>query len=170
MTAEYQAEYEPHPPRSARTIALSVGRGVVWLVYAFAIVAIVIAAIAFFLQLFGANPNAGFAQWIYRSAARVTAPFRGLFPSQPITDNAYLDVSLLFAILMYAIFALLVAEAVNWLERKLEASVRRDRYEEQEAEARRLEAEARAAQAQAQAETTAAHGRPARARPRQTQR
>jgi len=128
MTAEYQPEYQPHPPRSARTIALSVGRAVVWLVYAFAIVAIVIAAIAFFLKLFGANPNAGFAQWIYRSAARVTAPFRGLFPSQPITDDAFLDVSLLFAILMYAIFALLVAEAVNWLERKRDASVRRDRY------------------------------------------
>jgi len=147
---------------------LSVGRAVVWLVYAFAIVAIVIAAIAFFLKLFGANPNAGFAQWIYRSAARVTAPFRGLFPSQPITDDAFLDVSLLFAILMYAIFALLVAEAVNWLERKRDASVRRDRYEEQEAEARRLEAEARAAQAQAA--TAAANGPPARTRTRQTQR
>jgi len=162
------APYQPPPPRSPRTIAWSIGRGIVWLVYAFAIVAIVIATLAFFLQLFGANPNAGFAEWIYRSAARVTAPFRGLFPSQPITDKAYLDVSLLFAILMYAIFALLVAEAVNWLERKRDASERRDRYEEQEAEARRLEAEARAAQAQAA--TAAANGPPARTRARQTQR
>jgi uncharacterized protein YggT (Ycf19 family) len=158
------APYQPPPPRSPRTIAWSIGRGVVWLVYAFAILAIVIAALAFFLQLFGANPNAGFAEWIYRSAARVTAPFRGIFPSHAVTNDAYLDVSLLFAIIMYAIFALLVSEAVGWLERKRDASIRRDRYEEQEDEARRLEAEARAAQAQA---TTAANGRPERAKARQ---
>ena len=157
--------YQPQPPRSARTIAWSIGRGVVWLVYAFAIVAIVIAAIAFFLQLFGASTSAGFTQWLYRSAARVTAPFRGIFPSHPVTDDAYLDVSLLFAIIMYAIFALLVSEAVGWLERKRDASVRRDRYEEQEAEARRLEAEARAAEAQTAA--AAANGPPARTRARQ---
>ena len=137
-----------------------------WLVYAFAIVAIVIATLAFFLQLFGANPNAGFAEWIYRSAARVTAPFRGIFPSHAVTNDAYLDVSLLFAIIMYAIFALLVSEAVGWLERKRDASVRRDVYEEQEAEARRLEAEARAAQAQA-ATAAASNGTPARRTARQ---
>src|SRR4051812_26872365 len=102
--------YQPRPPRSARTIALSIGRALVWLVYAFAVAAIVIATIAFFLQLLGANPNAGFAQWIYRSAARVTAPFRGIFPTHAVTDDSYVDVSLLFAIIMYAIFALLVSE------------------------------------------------------------
>jgi len=160
------APYQPPPPRSPRTIAWSIGRGVVWLVYAFAIVAIVIATLAFFLQLFGANPNAGFAEWIYRSAARVTAPFRGIFPSHAVTNDAYLDVSLLFAIIMYAIFALLVSEAVGWLERKRDASVRRDVYEEQEAEARRLEAEARAAQAQA-ATAAASNGTPARRTARQ---
>jgi uncharacterized protein YggT (Ycf19 family) len=160
------APYQPPPPRSPRTIAWSIGRGVVWLVYAFAILAIVIAALAFFLQLFGANPNAGFAEWIYRSAARVTAPFRGIFPSHAVTNDAYLDVSLLFAIIMYAIFALLVSEAVGWLERKRDASIRRDRYEEQEDEARRLEAEARAAQAQATT-AAAANGRPERAKARQ---
>jgi len=160
------APYQPPPPRSTRTIAWSIGRGIVWLVYAFAIVAIVIATLAFFLQLFGANPNAGFAEWVYRSAARVTAPFRGLFPSHAVTNDAYLDVSLLFAIIMYAIFALLVSEAVGWLERKRDASVRRDLYEEQEAEARRLEAEARAAQAQA-ATAAASNGTHARRTARQ---
>jgi hypothetical protein len=58
-----------------------------------------------------------------------------------------------------------VSEGVGWLERKRDASVRRDRYEEQEAEARRLEAEARAAQAQAA--TAAANGRPDRPKARQ---
>ena len=36
------ASYHPPPPRSARTITWAIGRGVVWLVYAFVIFAIVI--------------------------------------------------------------------------------------------------------------------------------
>ena len=132
--------------------------------YAFVIFAIVIATLAFFLQLFGANPSADFAAWVYRGAARLTAPFRGIFPAHPITDDAYLDVSLLFAIIMYAIFALLVSELVSWLERKRDQSARRDAYEEQEAEARRLEAEARRLEAEARAAQAATAPAPHRSR------
>jgi uncharacterized protein YggT (Ycf19 family) len=122
------------PPisKSGRTVAWGVGRAIVWLVYAFALVAIVIATIAFFLELFGANPSSGFAQWIYRSASRVTAPFRGIFPSH-VNGNSVLDVSLLFAIIMYALFALLVHALVDFIERRRAESVSRDRYEAQQA-------------------------------------
>ena len=137
MTAVNQppVTYQPRPPRSARTMAWAIGRGIVWLVYAFVIVAIIIATLAFFLQLFGANPNADFAAWVYRSAARVTAPFRGIFPSHAITNDAYLDVSLLFAIIMYAIFALVISELVDYLDRRRDRSAQRDIYEQQQASA-----------------------------------
>ncbi|HEV3351695.1 MAG TPA: hypothetical protein VG076_02160 [Acidimicrobiales bacterium] len=127
--------YQPHAPRSARTVSWAIGRGIVWLVYAFVVVAIVIATLAFFLQLLGANPNADFAAWVYRSAARVTAPFRGLFPTKPVTGDSYLDVSLLFAIIMYGIFGILISELVGWLDRKRDLSARRDMFEQQQAEA-----------------------------------
>ena len=129
------APYQPHPPRSARTIGWAIGRGVVWLVYAFVVFAIILATLAFFLQLLGANPTSDFAAWVYRGAARVTAPFRGIFPTHPVTDDSYLDVSLLFAIIMYGIFALLMSELVSYLDRRREQSVQRDLYEEQQAEA-----------------------------------
>jgi len=141
--------YQSHPPRSARTISWAIGRGIVWLVYAFVIFAIILATLAFFLQLFGANPTADFAAWVYRGAARATAPFRGIFPTHALTDDSYLDVSLLFAIIMYGIFALLISELVGWLERKRGQSERRDLYEQREAEARRVDAETRAAAATA---------------------
>jgi uncharacterized protein YggT (Ycf19 family) len=146
--------YQPHPPRSGRTVSWAIGRGIVWLVYALVIVAIVIATLAFFLQLFGANPNADFAAWVYRSAARVTAPFRGIFPTKPVTGQSYLDVSLLFAIIMYGIFAILISEFISWLDRKRDASVQRDLYEQQRAEA---QAEAQAA---AQVDLTKPSSRP----------
>src|SRR5438552_17422119 len=103
------AQYQSPPPRSSRTIGWAIGRGIVWLVYAFVVFAIILATLAFFLQLLGANPTSDFAAWVYRGAARVTAPFRGIFPSHPVTDDSYLDVSLLLAVIMYGIFALLMA-------------------------------------------------------------
>lgn len=127
--------YQPPPPRSSRTIGWAIGRGIVWLVYALVIFAIIIATLAFFLQLLGANPNADFAAWVYRSAARVTAPFRGIFPTHTITDDSELDVSLLFAIIMYAIFALLMSELISWIDRRRDKSAQRDLYEQQQAEA-----------------------------------
>jgi uncharacterized protein YggT (Ycf19 family) len=130
--ATTQARYEPPVPKSSRTVAWGVGRVIVWFVYVFAIVAIIIASIAFVLELFGANPNSGFAQWIYRSASRVTAPFRGIFPSH-VNGKSVLDVSLLFAILMYALFALLVHTLIDYIDRRRDESVARDRYEAEQA-------------------------------------
>jgi uncharacterized protein YggT (Ycf19 family) len=127
-----EPSYQPPPAKSDRTVAWSVGRAIVWLVYAFALLAIVISSLAFVLQLFGANPSSGFAQWVYRSASRVTAPFRGIFPSH-VNGNSVLDVSLLFAIIMYALFALLVHALIDYMERRRAESVSRDRYEAQQA-------------------------------------
>jgi uncharacterized protein YggT (Ycf19 family) len=126
------SRYSHRPKKSGRTVAWGVGRAIVWFVYAFALFAIVIATLAFVLQLFGADPNNEFAQWVYRSASRVTAPFRGIFPSH-VSGNSVFDVSLLFAIIMYALFALLVNALVDYIDRKRNESIRQDRYEEQQA-------------------------------------
>jgi uncharacterized protein YggT (Ycf19 family) len=54
-----------------------IARALTYLVYAFVIVALIILLLGFFLQLFGANPDAPFAEWLYRGLRRVMAPFRG---------------------------------------------------------------------------------------------
>jgi hypothetical protein len=135
MTAyEPRTSSSSHPPKSresGRTVAWGVGRAIVWFVYAFALVAIVIATLAFVLELFGANPSSDFAHWVYRSAGRVTAPFRGIFPSHQLNGNSVLDMSLLFAIVMYALFALLVHTLIDYIERRRAESIDRDRYEAQ---------------------------------------
>jgi uncharacterized protein YggT (Ycf19 family) len=123
---------QPPTKASGRTLSWTIGRAIVWVVYAFALVSSVIATLAFVLQLFGANPNNGFAQWVYRSASRVTAPFRGIFPTH-VNGNSVLDVSLLFAIIMYTLFGLLVHELIAYLDRRRDESVSRDRYEQQQA-------------------------------------
>ena len=83
-----------------------IARALTYLVYAFVIVALIILLLGFVLELFGANPDAPFAQWLYRGLKRVMAPFRGLFEPVELDGRSVLDISILFAMLVYGIVGL----------------------------------------------------------------
>ena len=126
-----------------RITGLRFAKVLVWLVYAYFIVALVILTLAFFLQLFGASTTASFTEWVYRSADRVMEPFRGIFPTREIGDQgSVIDFAVVFAIIMYGIFALIVHALVSWIDRKIV---------ELRADADRARAEAAAAAAGPQA-------------------
>ena len=90
-------------------------RALTYLLYAFVLVAIVALVFGFFLLLFGANPDAAFAEWVYRTLTRVMAPFRGLFEPVPVDGRLVLDVSILFAMAVYGLAALLLHALIDWL-------------------------------------------------------
>jgi uncharacterized protein YggT (Ycf19 family) len=92
-----------------------VARAVTYFVYAFVIVALVILTLGFFLLLFGANADAPFAEWVYRSLDRVMAPFRGIFKPVPVNGDSVLDTSVLFAMIIYAIVGLALSALIDWL-------------------------------------------------------
>ena len=69
-------------------------------------------AIRFFLALFGANPAAGFAQVIYTATKPFLAPFVGLFGTARF-GGSVLDVSPSVAIIVYAVIAWVLVEAVG---------------------------------------------------------
>jgi uncharacterized protein YggT (Ycf19 family) len=127
-----EVEHEP------KVLLLRASRVLSWFVYAFVVLVVILLTIAFVLELFGANPSAGFSQWIYDSTERAMQPFRGLFPPVEVTDKSTLDVSLLFAMFMYGLVALGVNALINWLTHTLHTTERRA--------ARRLQAEELAAQ------------------------
>jgi uncharacterized protein YggT (Ycf19 family) len=91
------------------------GRALVYLVYFFATLALIVLTFGFFLLLFGANPDAAFAEWVYRSLDRVMAPFRGLFESIQLNGQSVLDVSVLFAMIVYGIVAMALRALIDWL-------------------------------------------------------
>lgn len=62
----------------------------------------------FLLKLFGANGNNGFVDWVYEMSGALLEPFRGIFPSKVFENQYVLEFSTLFAMLMYAIIALLI--------------------------------------------------------------
>jgi len=113
--------------QAARTVgpAYRISRTLILFVYGFAIVCIVILAIAFFLQLFNANQTAPFVDWTYRAARRIMQPFRGIFPSVEGEQGSVFDVSMLFAMFMYGLLALGANGLIAWIDRKIAAA----RYE-----------------------------------------
>jgi uncharacterized protein YggT (Ycf19 family) len=96
-----------------------VARILPYLVYTFTIVALVILTMGFFLLLFGANPDAGFSEWVYRGLDRVMAPFRGIFEPVPLNGNSVLDTSVMFAMIVYGIACLFLSALIAWLTDKL---------------------------------------------------
>ena len=73
------ADLEGSGQRSARRIILWASRALSYFLYAYLVVVEIILFLGFFLLLFGANPSAGFTQWVYRSLDRAMEPFRGIF-------------------------------------------------------------------------------------------
>jgi uncharacterized protein YggT (Ycf19 family) len=100
---------------------LSLTKAIVTVAYVVLVISVVILTIAFFLRLLGASTTAEFTQWIYRSANRIMAPFRGIFPPIEGDNGSVLDLALLFAMVMYGLLALAVEWVAEWLGRRIRA-------------------------------------------------
>jgi uncharacterized protein YggT (Ycf19 family) len=110
---------------------LRLAKGLIWFVYAVVVAAEIILAIAFLLLLFGANPTAPFAEWIYRATNHIMQPFRGIFGNvQGDNHDSVLDLSILFAMFIYGLLALLVDALVKWLDSKIRELKTKQFYEE----------------------------------------
>ena len=94
---------------------IKVARARTYLVYFFAVTAIVFLAIGFVLLLFGANTETAFVRFVYHIAAEFLQPFRGIFPPKQITDTSYFSASGLFAIVMYSFFATAIHGLINYI-------------------------------------------------------
>jgi len=112
-----------------KAMLVKVCRALVWIVYAWVAITIVLLFLGFLLQLLGADPTAGFVEFVYRSTERAMAPFRGIFESVPLSDNSTLDVSILFAIIVYSFAALGVGMALDWVTHKMEIAEDEARYD-----------------------------------------
>ena len=67
-----------------------------------------ILGLRFLLKLFGANAGNGFVGWVYEMSDVLLEPFRGIFPAKVFENQYVFEFSTLFAMLMYAIIALLL--------------------------------------------------------------
>lgn len=68
------------------------------------------------LKLLGANPNTPFVDWVYETSAPLLSPFEGMFPSPQLEGGFVLEISALFALVVYAFIGYLVSAALSYLE------------------------------------------------------
>jgi uncharacterized protein YggT (Ycf19 family) len=113
---ERRAEQYEHSPL---LVLLRIARVVVWVIYALAVVTGVLLTTAFVLHLAGANPQASFVEWVYRSTEHAMRPFRGIFPTRDVGGSSVLDLSYLVAAIVYFVIALLVDGLHRWLRGRL---------------------------------------------------
>ena len=105
---------------NARLVTVRILRVLSYLVWFWIIISLIILILGFFLKLFAANPDAAFAEWAYRNLARTMEPFRGIFPAEEIGDNgSVLDVSILFAMIIYGIVGVAFRALIDWLTSRM---------------------------------------------------
>ena len=117
---------------------LMIARVVVWIVNAIALIAMVALAFAFFLLMFGANPTAGFTQFVYSVAKPFLAPFVNIFPgdffrwgTSSAAQVGYVNLGVIVAFFVYAIISGIVSWAYSaissaYYRRQAEDSLSRD--------------------------------------------
>lgn len=72
-------------------------------------------ALRFILKIFGADASNGFVNWTYEMSGVLLDPFRGIFPAKVFENTYVLEFSTLFAMIIYAVAAILLGELINML-------------------------------------------------------
>ncbi|GAA1812387.1 YggT family protein [Agromyces neolithicus] len=117
------------PPAVKAPWYLTVLRASAWLLYTWVVVGVVSLTLRVFLLLFGANPTADFSALVLRVSDSYLQPFRDIFPPRPVSETSYLDVSAIFAIIVYGLFAGLVSAGIAALSRHVIRAEQRQRDE-----------------------------------------
>lgn len=106
-------------PTSSKLVIIKVARALVYLVYAWLIIATTFLFLGWLLLLLGANPDTSFTHFVYQVAGHFLEPFRGMFPTHQISDTAYFSSAALFAIVFYSIVAFFIHALINFITMKL---------------------------------------------------
>jgi|GEM_PF-2162652 len=116
------AETEWKPPWYLRLLKIAT-----WILYIWVLIGVIALSLRVFLLLFAANPDAGFTAFVYRVSDAYLHPFRDIFPTRDVADGGYLDISALFAIIIYALIAGGIGAGVAAIGRRIERSERQHR-------------------------------------------
>lgn len=84
---------------------LRVSKVISVLLYLWIIFGIIVLLLRVFLLAFSANMTVGFSHFIMQTSSDYLEPFRGIFVGHSVGETGYLDVSALFAIIVYMFIA-----------------------------------------------------------------
>lgn len=104
------------PQSTLQTVTF--GRAVAYFANGFLYFANALLLFRVFFLLFSANPSTPFVQWVYNVTTDLMAPFRGIFPTKPVGETGYLDISAIFAIIFYLVLSAAITNLMHYLDNK----------------------------------------------------
>jgi YggT family protein len=87
------------------------------LIYGFFILVELFLVLRFVLKLFGASTGNAFVVWVYETSGVLLDPFRGVFPTPVFQSTYVLELSTIFAMIIYGIATMLLIALVEFLTR-----------------------------------------------------
>ena len=100
---------------------LTLSRIVVYILYAWTIFGAIVLGLRVFLLAFSANTETRFVTFIYETSDSYMAPFRAIFPGREVGSTGYLDISAVFAIVIYILFALSFSSLIRYVQFKIDS-------------------------------------------------
>lgn len=101
---------------------LRISKVIAYLLYAWVIIGVISLVMRVFLLAFSANPTTPFVEFVYRTSADYLQPFRGIFPSKPVSETGYLDIASMFAIIVYLFVMWGFSALIHYLQFKIDQS------------------------------------------------
>lgn len=101
---------------------LKISKIVVWFLYFYILIGIISLVLRVILLLFSADRTVGFSKLVGEISGEYLQPFRGIFPPKEIGETGYLDVSAMFAILVYLFVLWGVHSLVNYVQNKIDVN------------------------------------------------
>lgn len=101
---------------------LRVSRIIAYVMYAWVMIGIILLGFRIFLLATSANATTPFVEFVYKTSADYMNPFRGIFPTKPVSETGYLDIAAVFAIIMYMLLGWGFSELISFVQQKIDKS------------------------------------------------
>jgi len=99
---------------------LKFSKVIVWVMYVWVLIGVIALSMRVFLLAFSASTAAGFTEFVMRVSADYLEPFRGIFPAGEVGETGYLDVSAIFAIIVYLFILWGFRSLIDYVQNKID--------------------------------------------------
>jgi uncharacterized protein YggT (Ycf19 family) len=96
---------------------------IVWIMYVWVLIGVIALALRVFLLATSASTVSGFGKLVMQVSSDYLQPFRGMFPNKNVGETGYLDVSAIFAIIIYLFVLWGFKSLINYVQNKIDLDV-----------------------------------------------
>lgn len=99
---------------------LKFSKVIVWIMYVWVLIGVISLTLRVLLLALSASTTAGFTNFVLNVSNDYLQPFRGIFPTKPLGETGYLDISSLFAIIVYLFILWGFRSLIDYVQNKID--------------------------------------------------